>query len=208
MPPNWSAVSASIACRELTARESRRDVRTVNRVAAPPNGGYPRTMRRIAPPIAGLVLIAVVVSVGLYWQTIVGAITLERCVEVRDGVPVIAYHRKRFGEHKGQLHGTYVVSRRTRELGIRMALGATPRDVLWMILREGLVLTGIGIGLGLVLALLIGQLLAIVLYEVSPSDPVTFVVASLGLAAAAAAAALLPALRATRIAPTTALRYE
>ncbi len=102
----------------------------------------------------------------------------------------------------------YVVSRRTRELGIRMALGATPRDVLWMILREGLVLTGIGIGLGLVLALLIGQLLAIVLYEVSPSDPVTFVVASLGLAAAAAAAALLPALRATKIAPTTALRYE
>ena len=78
-------------------------------------------MRRIAPPIAGLVFIAVVVSVGLYWQTIVGAVTLERCVEVRDGVPVIAYHRKRFGEHKGQLHGTYVVSRRTT--GLRVVVG-------------------------------------------------------------------------------------
>ena len=102
----------------------------------------------------------------------------------------------------------YVVSRRTRELGIRMALGATPRDVLWMILREGLVLIGIGIGLGLVLALLIGQQLASVLYEVSPSNPLTFFVASLALAAAAAAAAFLPARRATKIAPTTALRYE
>ena len=103
---------------------------------------------------------------------------------------------------------SYVVARRTRELGIRMALGASPNDVLWMMLREGLVLTGIGIAMGLVMALGIGQLLSGVLYEVSPRDPLTFLIAPLVLAGAATLAAFLPARRATRIAPTTALRYE
>ena len=102
----------------------------------------------------------------------------------------------------------YVVSRRNRELGIRMALGAGPRDLLWMILREGLVLTGVGLGIGVVLALLIGRSVAVVLYEVSPSDPATFLLAPIVLAAVALVAAYLPARRATRVAPTTALRYE
>ena len=102
----------------------------------------------------------------------------------------------------------YVVARRTREIGIRMALGSTPRNVLWMVLKEGLMLTAVGLAAGLVIAGGIGVLVGSMLYEVSAFDPAVFLVAPLLLAAAALAACYLPALRATKIAPTVALRTE
>jgi ABC-type antimicrobial peptide transport system permease subunit len=103
---------------------------------------------------------------------------------------------------------SYVVSQRTREFGIRVAVGARPRDVMWMVLGEGLVLTGIGVAVGLILAALAGVGLSRLLYQVSPLDPVVFLLAPATLAAAAAVASWVPARRATRVAPATALRTE
>ena len=103
---------------------------------------------------------------------------------------------------------SYLVSRRTREIGIRMALGATPRDVLSWMLRDGLASTTAGLAAGLLLAAGVGRLLAGVLYRVGGADPLTFVAAPLLLAAAALLAAYLPSRRATRLAPSVALRQE
>ena len=103
---------------------------------------------------------------------------------------------------------SYVVSRRTREIGIRMALGARPLDVLVQLLRQGLSLALVGLGIGLVLSLIVAQLLSSALWEVSSTDPVTFVGASILLTLAALLATYLPSRRATRVTPTAALRHE
>jgi ABC-type antimicrobial peptide transport system permease subunit len=103
---------------------------------------------------------------------------------------------------------SYLVSRRTREIGIRIAVGARPRDVLWLILRDGMSLTAVGLAIGLPLGALAGFALSRVLYEVSPLDPMVFVLAPVALGTASMAASWLPALRATRVVPTTALRAE
>jgi ABC-type antimicrobial peptide transport system permease subunit len=103
---------------------------------------------------------------------------------------------------------SYVVARRTREIGIRMALGANARKVLWMILGEGLVLTLSGITLGLLLALGVNFLLRSVVYGVGAFDPVAFTLAPLCLGLTALLACYLPARRATRVQPIAALRYE
>ena len=102
----------------------------------------------------------------------------------------------------------YSVSQRTRELGIRMALGARRRDVLMMVLRQGTVLAGIGILAGLGLAIGASRLLRGLLYGISPIDPFSFIAVPFVLAAAALLASWLPARRATRIDPMEALRYE
>ena len=102
----------------------------------------------------------------------------------------------------------YTVARRTREIGIRMALGATAREVLRLVLREGLALTLAGILLGLPLALAGGMLLGSTLYEVSGTDPLVLSTASAVLALISMAACYLPARRAALVHPTTALRYE
>jgi len=103
---------------------------------------------------------------------------------------------------------SYVVAQRTREIGIRMALGASPAEVLGMILREGALLSAVGVALGLPLAVLMGRAFASVLFDVKPLDPVVFTVAPAVLALAAFAATLIPARRATRVNPLTALRGE
>ncbi len=102
----------------------------------------------------------------------------------------------------------YSVRRRTREIGIRMALGAHPRNVLRMVLRQGLILTGIGIAIGLVIALVLGRFTASVLYGTSGTDLLTFVAVSGVLLATATIATLIPAMRAAHVEPTVALRYE
>ena len=102
----------------------------------------------------------------------------------------------------------YVVSRRTREIGIRMALGADRGNVLWLVLREGLILTLAGLGIGLLLSFGTAQLLSSLLYEVSTLDPVVFILATLLLAASTLLASYLPARRATRVVPMVALREE
>ena len=103
---------------------------------------------------------------------------------------------------------SYSVRCRTCEIGIRMALGAGPRRVLGMILRQGLALTGLGLGIGLVIAIVLGRFTASLLYGTSGTDFVAFGVVSLVLIATAAVAVLVPALRASRVQPTKALRYE
>jgi ABC-type antimicrobial peptide transport system permease subunit len=103
---------------------------------------------------------------------------------------------------------SYVVSRRTREFGIRIAIGAQPRALLWQVLREGGRITTIGIGIGLLLALGAGQLLHSILYGVNSIEPVVLVTAPLLLLAASLLASYIPARRATRVDPTVALRSE
>jgi putative ABC transport system permease protein len=102
----------------------------------------------------------------------------------------------------------YAVSRRTHELGVRMALGASRRNVLRLVVREGMVLAAIGMALGLAAALALTRFMASLLYGVRPADPVTLVAVSLVLAGVALLACYLPASRATRIDPMVALRCE
>jgi len=102
----------------------------------------------------------------------------------------------------------YSVARRTREIGIRMALGAQPGTVLRMIMREGSIMLFSGIVIGLLLAAGTGKILSGMLYEVGALDPVAFTFAPLTLAIAALFATWLPARRATRISPMAALRME
>jgi predicted permease len=102
----------------------------------------------------------------------------------------------------------YSVARRTREIGIRMALGAQGRTVQWMILREGFVMVAAGVLLGFLLALAVGTILGSILFHVSPTDPFAFTIAPLVLMTAALLATWLPARRATKISPMAALRTE
>jgi hypothetical protein len=102
----------------------------------------------------------------------------------------------------------YSVARRTREIGIRMALGAQRGTVQWMILREGTVMLASGVLLGLLLAAGTGKLISGMLYNVGALDPLAFTIAPVVLAAAALLATWLPARRATRISPMAALRTE
>jgi putative ABC transport system permease protein len=102
----------------------------------------------------------------------------------------------------------YSVSRRTHELGVRMALGARRGDVLRQVLGHGLRVTGIGVALGVVGALGLTRLLQSLLFEVRPTDPATFAVVLLLMAGVSVAASYLPARRAMRVDPMEALRYE
>jgi len=102
----------------------------------------------------------------------------------------------------------YTVARRTREIGIRLALGAKPSDARGMILREGLLVTAIGVGGGLALSLLAGKVLSSALYKVSGVDPLVFLTATAVLTVVSLLACYLPALRASRVDPMVALRYE
>ena len=102
----------------------------------------------------------------------------------------------------------YTVGRRTREFGVRAALGATRSRVVALVLREGLGLTAIGIGLGLLGALIVMRLAARALFGVSPADPVTYAAAAAIQSCVALAACALPAYRATRVDPIVALRED
>jgi putative ABC transport system permease protein len=102
----------------------------------------------------------------------------------------------------------YAVARRTREIGIRMALGAHRSDVFKLIMKQGALQTGFALAVGLLLSLGAGRVLAQMLYQVSPADPLALVISSVLLAAAALLACFFPARRATRVSPMTALRTE
>jgi ABC-type antimicrobial peptide transport system permease subunit len=102
----------------------------------------------------------------------------------------------------------YSVTQRTQEIGVRMALGANGRQVSWLILRRGLTQVAIGLTLGLAGAFGLSKVLRAVLVQITPSDPLTFVAISVLLTGVAVAACLVPARRATRVDPLTALRAE
>jgi len=103
---------------------------------------------------------------------------------------------------------SYSVQQRTQEIGIRMALGAQRKDVLWMVMKHGMRMTGLGIAIGLAGAFGLSRLLTALLFGVKPNDPWTFVAVALVLALTALVACWLPARRATRVDPLLALRYE
>jgi predicted permease len=102
----------------------------------------------------------------------------------------------------------YFVSQRAREIGIRIALGAVPREILRLVLSQGVWLAAIGILAGLAGALATTRMLASMLFEVRPNDPPTYLVTALTLALVALVATLLPALRATRVDPIESMRSE
>jgi ABC-type antimicrobial peptide transport system permease subunit len=102
----------------------------------------------------------------------------------------------------------FIVAQRRREIGVRMALGAQPRDVIADVMGQGLKLAAVGVAAGIVLALAGARLLNSLLFGTSPTDTLTFVGAATLLVAIAALASLVPALRASRVDPLIALRDE
>jgi putative ABC transport system permease protein len=103
---------------------------------------------------------------------------------------------------------SYLVSRRTREFGVRMAVGASPIDVLRLVLREAMATTAVGLTIGLALGVLLGWGLSAVIYQISPFDPVTLGGATGLLAISSLAASVIPARRAANVSPMTALRND
>ena len=103
---------------------------------------------------------------------------------------------------------SYAAAQRTQEIGIRMAIGATPGDILKMVLRQGVGIVAIGLIVGLAAAFAGTRVLADLFYGVKPSDPVTYAAVATLLHAVALLACWIPARRATRVSPTVALRFE
>ena len=103
---------------------------------------------------------------------------------------------------------SYSVSQRQQEIGLRMALGARRGQVLWMVIRQGMILTLTGLAAGLVVSLIALRFMRGLLFAVNPADPIALGGAVALLCLIALVASYLPALRATRVDPMTALRYE
>jgi putative ABC transport system permease protein len=102
----------------------------------------------------------------------------------------------------------YLVGQRRREIGLRLAVGASPAGVVWLFVREGVELTLVGLGAGLAGALAAGRWISALLFGVTPADPVTFAIVACALAGAAGLATYVPARRAADVDPTDALRAE
>jgi ABC-type antimicrobial peptide transport system permease subunit len=103
---------------------------------------------------------------------------------------------------------SYVVSQRTREIGVRMALGATAPSVRGMVVRQGLALAGLGVVIGLVAAGALSRVMASLLFEVSATDPITYGSVAVSLVLVSLAASWIPAMRAAGVDPSRALRAE
>ena len=103
---------------------------------------------------------------------------------------------------------SFTTGQRTHEIGVRMALGAQTKDILRLVVGEGMVLAVLGIGIGVLVSFAVMRSLSSLLFNISPTDPLTFVLISLLLVGVALLACLFPARRATKVDPLVALRYE
>ena len=103
---------------------------------------------------------------------------------------------------------SYAVTRRTSEIGVRVALGASGGSVLWLVMKQTIALVLIGMAIGFVMALALARYVESLLFGMKPADPVTIAIASAGLVIVTALAAWIPARRATAVDPVQALRYE
>jgi ABC-type antimicrobial peptide transport system permease subunit len=103
---------------------------------------------------------------------------------------------------------SYGVARHTREIGLRMALGAQRHSVLFMVIRRGMMLVLLGCGFGVILAIALTRIVSGLLYGVTPTDPLTFILTILLLGAVAFVSCWIPARRAAKVDPMEALRYE
>jgi putative ABC transport system permease protein len=103
---------------------------------------------------------------------------------------------------------SYMASQRTREIGVRVAMGARPRDVLTLVIGHGAKLIAAGLGAGLIMSLVAARIIDRLLYQVSATDPLTYLVVLLLLAVVALVACYIPARRAMKVDPMTALRTE
>jgi predicted permease len=158
-----------------------------------------KEIRAMAPemPLVGVSTVPEVVKASL-WQPRAGASVLGLFGLLALGLASVG------------LYGvmSYSVTQRSREIGVRMALGAQQRDVLRLVLRQGLTLVAVGLAAGLLLAFGVTRFVDGLLFGVSPTDPAAFAVTSLMLAVVAFGATLFPALRATAVPPILAIRYD
>ncbi len=186
----------------LTKGNAVRSVFLVVRTAGDPlaaAGPVRDVIRRLDPnlPVAGIRTMRDVVDTALATPRLTGVL-LGAFAAIALALAVVGLY--------GAL--SYVVARRTHEIGIRLAMGAPRGQVLAMVLRQGLTLTAAGVCCGVVMAAGLSRLMRGLLYDVTPLDPLTFVAVSITLLAVAALASLLPAVRAVRVNPTLALRME
>jgi len=164
---------------------------------------YERVARRIVSEQDKEMPISLVTTLE---QLVGEAIAPRRIATVMLGIySAIAFILAAIGIYGVLAHAT---SERAHEMGIRLALGARPKELLRMVIRQGMFLVLIGSGLGMVLAFALTRLIASQLYQVSPTDPASFAFAAVLLAVIALTACFFPALRATRVDPIRALREE
>jgi putative ABC transport system permease protein len=172
------------------------------RTAGPPTALVPSLRRALAEldpdiPLAGVSTMDDVLSESVsFTRTVMAALVAFAAVAVF--LAVVGLY--------GVL--AYFVSRRTHEIGVRVALGAGVREVLGLVLTRGLIMVGLGLALGIAGALLGGRLVADLLFQVQASDPPTLVAVALLFTLVAAAACLVPAWRAWRVDPVEAFRAE
>lgn len=169
-------------------------------------GDPPRVMKRVREAVAEIDRREVVYSVQTLDEVVSGSLAARRISMILLGAfATLALVLSCIG-----IYGviSYIVGQRTQEIGLRMALGAQPRDVMGLVIREGARMTLAGVGIGLIAALGLTRLMAGELFGVSPQDPLTFLGVGMVLTVIALLAGYLPARRAMRVDPVVALRCE